>query len=76
MLVLRTPDERFAGLPDYPYAARYAEATDEESAACLRLAAVDEGPHATIIVVGHFLQEDQPGVIADVIDSFITQTFA
>lgn len=31
-------------------------------------------PHVTINGGGHFLQEDQPDQIADVIDSFITQT--
>ena len=44
MLVLRTPDERFAGLPDCPYAAHYTEVTDAASGARLRIAAVDEGP--------------------------------
>lgn len=38
---LRTPDERFAGLPDYPWAARYADVGDG-----LRMAAVDEGEAA------------------------------
>ncbi len=44
MLVLRTPDECFAGLPDYPYVAHYTEITDAESGARLRIAAVDDGP--------------------------------
>jgi haloalkane dehalogenase len=44
MLVLRTPDERFAGLPDCPYAAHYTEVTDAASGVRLRIAAVDEGP--------------------------------
>jgi pimeloyl-ACP methyl ester carboxylesterase len=35
---LRTPDERFAGLPDWPYAARYLHRPDG-----LRLAYLDEG---------------------------------
>lgn len=37
--VLRTPDERFAGLPDWPYAAHYFQRPDG-----LRQAYVDEGP--------------------------------
>ena len=37
--VLRTPDERFTGLPDWPYAARYLHRPDG-----LRLAYLDEGP--------------------------------
>lgn len=35
---LRTPDQRFADLPDYPYAPQYAEVDG------LRMAYVDEGP--------------------------------
>lgn len=38
---LRTPDERFANLPDYPWAARYADVGDG-----LRMACVDEGEAA------------------------------
>jgi haloalkane dehalogenase len=44
MQVLRTPDERFADLPDFPYAARYTDITDAASGVRLRIAAVDEGP--------------------------------
>jgi haloalkane dehalogenase len=44
MQILRTPDERFAALPDFPYAARYTDVTDAASGAKLRIAAVDEGP--------------------------------
>lgn len=40
MKVLRTPDERFAGLPDYPFAPHYHHVTPD-----LRLHFVDEGPH-------------------------------
>jgi haloalkane dehalogenase len=39
MKVLRTPDSRFAGLPDYPFAPHYHQVTPE-----LRLHHVDEGP--------------------------------
>jgi haloalkane dehalogenase len=39
MKILRTPDERFAGLPDYPFAPHYADVGDG-----LRLHYVDEGP--------------------------------
>jgi haloalkane dehalogenase len=38
MEILRTPDERFADLPDWPYESRYAEVGDG-----LRMAYVDEG---------------------------------
>jgi haloalkane dehalogenase len=38
MTVLRTPDERFAGLPGYPFAPHYAEVDG------LRIHYVDEGP--------------------------------
>src|SRR3990167_6191550 len=39
MNILRTPDERFANLPDYPFAAHYHEISPG-----LRLHYVDEGP--------------------------------
>ena len=38
-MVLRTPDERFADLPDYPFEPRYATVGDG-----LRMHYVDEGP--------------------------------
>lgn len=44
MDVLRTPDERFEGLPDFPYAPRYTNVTDRQSGASLRIASIDEGP--------------------------------
>jgi haloalkane dehalogenase len=43
MKVLRTPDERFAGLADWPYEPHYATVVDADGTA-LRLAFVDEGP--------------------------------
>ncbi|WP_406674353.1 haloalkane dehalogenase [Nonomuraea sp. N2-4H] len=39
MRILRTPDERFTGLPDFPYEPRYAEVGDG-----LRMAYVEAGP--------------------------------
>lgn len=39
MKILRTPDARFASLPDYPFAPRYADVGDG-----LRMHYVDEGP--------------------------------
>ena len=43
MQVLRTPDARFEGLADWPFAPHYAEVTDADGAT-LRIAYVDEGP--------------------------------
>ena len=43
MKVLRTPDERFAGLQDWPFAPQYAVIADADGTN-LRLAYVDEGP--------------------------------
>lgn len=43
MLVLRTPDERFADLPDYSFAPHYRTVVDADGTA-LRLHYVDEGP--------------------------------
>ena len=45
MKVLRTPDDRFAGIADYPFAPHYAEVTDKDSGTALRLHYIDEGPH-------------------------------
>jgi haloalkane dehalogenase len=41
--VLRTPDDRFTALPDYPFAAHYTQIRDADGTA-LRIHAVDEGP--------------------------------
>ena len=43
MQVLRTPDERFAHLADWPFAPHYLEIVDADGTA-LRLHFVDEGP--------------------------------
>lgn len=56
MQVLRTPDSRFAALPDFPYAPRYADVPDQDSGGApgsegeaagggtLRMAWVEDGP--------------------------------
>jgi haloalkane dehalogenase len=41
--ILRTPDERFAGLPDFPFEARYVEVDDQDGGR-LRVAYVEAGP--------------------------------
>ncbi|CAA9323659.1 MAG: Hydrolase, alpha/beta fold family protein, At1g52510/AT4G12830 homolog, group4 [uncultured Frankineae bacterium] len=46
MDVLRTPDERFADLPGWPYAPSYAETSDG-----LRAAFVDEGAGPTVVLL-------------------------
>ena len=46
--LLRTPDERFAGLPDWPYAARYAQPLGADGP---RMAYVDEGPRDAKLTV-------------------------
>ena len=43
METLRTPDERFADLPDFPYAPHYAEISDQDGGT-LRVHYLDEGP--------------------------------
>ena len=43
MKVLRTPDERFKGLPDFPYEPHYLMVADGEGGR-LRIHYVDEGP--------------------------------
>ena len=46
MDVLRTPDERFADLPGYPWQPRYVTTSDG-----LRMAVLDEGPHDAQVVL-------------------------
>lgn len=48
--ILRTPDSRFAGLPDYPFAPHYVEIEDAALGA-LRMHYVDEGPRDAPIVL-------------------------
>ncbi|RAU98809.1 haloalkane dehalogenase [Mycobacterium colombiense] len=43
MQTLRTPDDRFDGLPDFPYVPRYCEVPDDEGGT-LRVAWVQDGP--------------------------------
>jgi haloalkane dehalogenase len=43
MHILRTPDERFANLPNFPFAPNYAEITDPDGTP-LRVHYIDEGP--------------------------------
>ncbi|MCW2816711.1 MAG: putative hydrolase or acyltransferase of alpha/beta superfamily [Nocardioides sp.] len=51
--VLRTPDERFADLPDFPYAAHYVEVA-AEGVAPLRMHHLDEGPaDAPVVLLLH-----------------------
>ena len=50
MEILRTPDERFAGLADWPFAPRYATVVDADGAQ-LRLHYVDEGPRDGAVVL-------------------------
>lgn len=45
MRLLRTPDERFASLPGYPFAAQYTEIDDGDGGR-MRLHRVDEGPRS------------------------------
>jgi haloalkane dehalogenase len=50
MKVLRTPDQRFQGLADWPFAPYYTE-VDSGEGQKLRLACVDEGPRAAAPVL-------------------------
>jgi len=50
MKVLRTPDERFAALPGYPFEPHYSEVPDGDGGT-LRIHYVDEGPRDGQIVL-------------------------
>lgn len=44
MKLLRTPDDRFHGLPEFPFAPHYVQIRDAATADPVRICAVDEGP--------------------------------
>ena len=48
---VRTPDERFAALPDFPWSPRYLEVPAGDGSAPLRVAYIDEGPRAAPVVL-------------------------
>ena len=50
MKVLRTPEERFANLPDYPFDPHYTE-IDTAEGARLRIHHIDEGPRDGPIIL-------------------------
>src|SRR5882757_10202717 len=50
MHILRTPGERFEGLPDFPYEPRYADVPDEDGG-MLRMAYVDEGAGPVVLLL-------------------------
>jgi haloalkane dehalogenase len=53
MEILRTPDDRFAGLPGYPFAPHYVDIPDGEGGS-LRVHHVDEGdPDAPVVLLLH-----------------------
>jgi haloalkane dehalogenase len=53
MQLIRTADEHFAGLPEFPYAPRYCEVSDQEGGT-LRVAWVEDGPaHADPVLMLH-----------------------
>jgi haloalkane dehalogenase len=51
MDVLRTPDERFAGLPGYPFAPHHVEVDRGDGSGTLRVHHLDEGPADGPVVV-------------------------
>ncbi len=51
MEALRTPDERFASLPDFPFAPQYVEVPSGEGRGDLRVHYLDEGPRDAPVVL-------------------------
>ena len=52
--VLRTPDAAFDSIPDFPFAAHYAQITDAQDGTSLRVHYVDEGPRdAPVVLMMH-----------------------
>ena len=53
MTVLRTPDDRFEGLPDFPFEPHYCKVEDPDLGP-LRIHYVDEGPaHGPVVLCLH-----------------------
>ncbi len=48
---VRTPDERFTDLPDFPFVAHYVDVKDPNGGDALRMAYLDEGPRDGAIVL-------------------------
>lgn len=48
---VRTPDERFTSLPDFPYAPHYVDVPAGDGSASLRMAYLDEGPRDAPVVL-------------------------
>lgn len=48
---VRTPDDRFTNLPDFPYVSKYAQVSDPTGGEALRMAYLDEGPSDGEVVV-------------------------
>ncbi|MBU7579086.1 MAG: haloalkane dehalogenase [Porphyrobacter sp.] len=54
MKVLRTPDEAFAGIADFPFAPHYHEVRDGRTGTPLRIHYIDEGPRdAPVVLMMH-----------------------
>lgn len=55
MDLLRTPEDRFTGLPDWPYEPHFSDVSDPIDGTAIRVAAVDEGPRdaATTVLLMH-----------------------
>lgn len=51
MEILRTPDERFADLPGYPFAPHYVDVPRGDGSGDLRIHYVDEGPRGADVVL-------------------------
>jgi haloalkane dehalogenase len=51
MDAIRTPDERFAALPDFPFAPNYLEVPSGDGGAPLRIHYLDEGPAGGAVVL-------------------------
>ena len=75
METLRSPEDRFADIPDFDYQPHYCEVDGDESGQ-LRTACIEAGPaHADPVLMlhgaGHFIQEDAGEDLAGRIVDFL-----
>ena len=74
MTVLRTPDERFTNIPDFPYQPKYLNIDDHELGP-LRMAYIDEGPRDGAIILCMHGEPSWSFLYRKMIPHFLSEAF-